>query len=267
MSTFAIDDAGLGELCAYLDDAFWRFLHTWGLARCEQGRALELGANPYFTTWLLREFTDLDLTLANYFGGDRGRLVQKLRYIAPDGSPREHSLESDLFNMEEDTFPYGDRSFDVVCFCEILEHLLMNPLHSLNEIHRVLRPDGLLVLTTPNVARLGNVLALVAGENLYDPYSGYGPYGRHNREYTQHELVRLLTFAGFDVHAAFTADAHPEPYESRFAYADVAPTVAFRAPDLGQYLFVAARATRAPRNGLPAWLFRSWPPEQLVEQL
>ncbi len=96
-------------------------------------------------------------------------------------------------------------------FCEIVEHLLLDPLHALHEIHRVLRPSGLLVLTTPNVARLGNVLALVAGANIYDPYSGFGPLGRHNREYTRHELVALLRFAGFTVEAAFTARATHDP--------------------------------------------------------
>jgi SAM-dependent methyltransferase len=258
METIRVDDGAEDELAGYLADAYWRFLHTWGLARNENGRALELGANPYFTTWLLQQFSDLDLELANYFGDDRTEIVQKLRYTAKDGVEHIDDLRSALFNMEDAPFPYADDEFDVVLFCEIIEHLLMNPLHALGEIHRVLKPSGLLVLTTPNVARLGNVLSLVAGENVYDPYSGYGPYGRHNREYTLHELVHLLQFAGFTVEKSFTADAHPESFEHRFAYADVAPLVDFRRNDLGQYLFVAARATHAPGTGLPSFLYRSW---------
>ena len=129
--------------------------------------------------------------------------------------------------MEEDPFPYPDNSFSVVFFCEIIEHLLMNPLHSLNEIHRVLAPDGTLVITTPNVARLENVLALVAGTNIYDPYSGHGPYGRHNREYTLHDLAGVLEFAGFTIDRAFTADSRAplQPYESQPGYAAVAPAL------------------------------------------
>jgi SAM-dependent methyltransferase len=261
MGTLRIDGGDTGELAAYLADAFWRFLHTWGLARHERGPALELGANPYFITWLLMEFTDLDLELANYFGDDRAELVQTIEWRGRDGASHEVPFRSALFNMEEGTFPYDDDSFAVVLFCEIIEHLLMNPLHALGEIRRVLRPNGLLVLSTPNVARLGNVLSIAAGENIYDPYSGYGPYGRHNREYTMHELVHLLRFAGFTPEVTFTADAHPEPFAHRFAYDELASVVDFRRNDLGQYLFVSARATHAPMAGLPSFLYRSYPPD------
>jgi len=147
----------------------------------------------------------------------------------------------------------------------MLEHLLMNPLAPLNEIHRVLKTGGALVLTTPNVARLGNVLGLVNGENVYDPYSGFGPYGRHNREYNRHELHRLLDFAGFEVESSFTADAHPWRAGDWPLSAEVAPLVASRTPDLGQYIFIRARATRPPRKGLPSFLYRSWPDGSIVD--
>jgi SAM-dependent methyltransferase len=109
--------------------------------------------------------------------------------------------------------------FDVVLFCEILDHLLVDPVAALREIHRVLRPGGTLVLTTPNVARLESVARLLAGANIYDPYSGHGPYGRHNREYTMSELEQLLIAAGFVVDSAFSADVHPN---DAYRYADAA---------------------------------------------
>jgi SAM-dependent methyltransferase len=85
--------------------------------------------------------------------------------------------------MEESQFPYEDNTFDVVLYCEIIEHLLMNPVNTQREINRVLKPNGTLVVITPNVAGLGNVFAMVDGRSLYDPYSGYGVYGPHNRDY------------------------------------------------------------------------------------
>ena len=65
-----IDNSGPGALDPYVEDSFERFLFTWDLAKDLQGSCLELGANPYFTTLLLKEFSSLDVHLANYFGGD-----------------------------------------------------------------------------------------------------------------------------------------------------------------------------------------------------
>lgn len=263
--TWSVNGEPVGHLDGYVADSHLRFLHTWDLVREETGRCLELGANPYFTTHLLDRHTELDLTLANYYGHN-GEVDEYVTFL-PHGAQERERVErhSHMFNVEEDTFPFEDDAFDVVLFCEMLEHLLMNPLATLREIHRVLKPSGVLVLTTPNVARLDNVLSLVEGVNMYDPYSGYGPYGRHNREYTRDELHRLLEFAGFDVERSFTADGHASTAAGRPHYPQVAPLVAPRLPDLGHYLFVRARAVRAPREGLPSFLYRSYPEGAIVD--
>jgi SAM-dependent methyltransferase len=263
--SWSVNDEPVGHLDGYVDDSLYRFLHTWSLVRDERGRCLELGSNPYFTTHLLEHYTDLDLTLANYYG-QTGSFDETVSYLPHAGPERvEVQRSGAAFNVEEDEFPYPSDSFDVVLFCEMLEHLLMNPLATLREIHRVLKPGGALILTTPNVARIDNVMAMVHGANIYDPYSGYGPYGRHNREYTRHELHRLLDFAGFDVDLSFTADGHPyDPHRWPRRHA-VHPLIEYRREDLGHYLFVRARAVRTPREGLPGFLYRSWPDDAIVE--
>lgn len=263
--SWSVNGEPVGHLDAYVTDSYQRFLYTWGLVREERGRWLELGANPYFTTWLLDSFTDLDLTLANYYGTS-GTAREIVSWQAPGQTTRSEVVrESALFNVEEERFPFDDGSMDGVLFCEMLEHLLMNPLHTLGEIHRILRPSGCLILTTPNVARLENVLRLLHGANLYDPYSGFGPYGRHNREYTRHELHRLLEFAGFDVEFSMTADGHPSDAKKWGMYEVGSDLVSYRLPDLGHYLYVKARSARPPRTGLPSFLYRSWPPGEIVD--
>lgn len=58
--------------------------------------------------------------------------------------------------------PYPDNFFDVVVCGEVIEHVVDTD-NLLAEIRRVLTPNGLLILTTPNLAYLPNRLMLMMG--------------------------------------------------------------------------------------------------------
>jgi SAM-dependent methyltransferase len=159
-----------------------------------EGReVLELGSSPFIMSLLIERFLGHEITPANFFGNFRdatGYEDEVTLTSARDGVQR--TFRYPIFNLELDAFPYADDRFDVVLCCEILEHLAFDPAHMISEIHRVLRPGGRLVLTTPNAKRLQNLWLLARGHNVYERYSGYGVYGRHNREYTSWEVQRLL---------------------------------------------------------------------------
>jgi SAM-dependent methyltransferase len=240
------------EAEGYLGDALQRFQVTMAaLGRLEpDARVLELGSNPYFLTRLLRR-RGYQVTCGNYFGDHVpvGPGVQEAARVSDGALER---FEFDHFNIESGPFPYADESFDVVLFCEILEHLPFDPVNALGEIHRVLRKGtGIVVLTTPNAVRSGNVAKLLRGENTYESLSGYGAYGRHNREYTLDELDRLLTSNGFETVHGFTADvhAHEEHFMPDAPFIDTA--------DRGDNLFYVARAVGRDRWHYPDWLFTS----------
>lgn len=259
-----IEGAPEEEIRNYCRQDFRRFVHTYGLCREHQGRCLELGSNPYFTTMLLRDFTSLQTTLANYFSPEALRSsCQKIFINDPlAAATREMEMSFDHFNIELEEFPYPDNFFDLVLFCEILEHLVQDPVKVLREIKRVLRPGGMLVLTTPNACRLENVARMVAGVNTSDPYSAYGPYGRHNREYTRHEIYLLLKYLGFTITEMFTADVH---YNHSGVYAslpELEPLLRFRKNDLGQYIFVRAENDGLAGARRPGFLFRSYPADE-----
>ena len=102
-------------------------------------------------------------------------------------------------NFENDVIPYHDNEFDCVIFTEVLEHIaIKHPVKILEEIKRLLSPGGILILSTPNVSTIGNVFALMHGDNVFwDPKIFYGSTDRHNREYTPKEVFSLLQDAGF----------------------------------------------------------------------
>jgi predicted SAM-dependent methyltransferase len=122
--------------------------------------------------------------------------------------------EIDLFDVERDRFPYGDNYFDTLLACELLEHLNHDPMHMLIEAHRVLKPNGALVLTTPNAASwtsLHSILTDRENPYLFSHYpnplkSQTEPGLRHVREFTANEVVRIMTSAGFEVDTLITED-------------------------------------------------------------
>lgn len=267
VTSVRVQDAPETEMRAYGTHDFRRFVYTWGLAKDIKGKCLELGGNPYFTTMLLKKFTDLDISLANYFGPENnGEYTQVVDYLELNsGEKKTEKFTFRHFNIENDQFPYEDGDFDLVIFAEIIEHLLNDPSKVLREIKRVLKQNGTLILTTPNVARLENVARMISGANIYDPYSGYGPYGRHNREYNRHELVQLLKFEGYEPTACFTADVHSNNAQAFCNIETIAELLRFRENDLGQYIFIKAIATLSDLcMKRPAWLYRSYPNEELA---
>ena len=150
ITSVRVKDAPEAEMKAYGTNDFKRFVYTWGLAKEIKGKCLELGGNPYFTTMLLKKFTNLDVSLANYFGYENnGEFTQTVSYKDLDQSKKNEDLKYMHFNVEKDEFPYKEGVFDLVIFAEIIEHLLNDPCSVLREIKRVLKPGGTLILTTP----------------------------------------------------------------------------------------------------------------------
>jgi SAM-dependent methyltransferase len=261
------------SIVEYCNQDFERFVHTFGLVQRSIGKAsdtvegLELGANPYFTTTLLRQFTRATWHLANYFDPSvpNGAASERVFHgeLGRHGATVSSELTYSHFNIEKDPFPFASESLDIVLFCEIIEHLLNDPCRVLREIRRVLRNGGTLVLTTPNVCRLENVARMIAGVNIYDPYSGHGPYGRHNREYSKHELFLLLDYLGFTIEEMFTADVDENRTESYLDPDKFGHLIEYRKHDLGHYIFLRATKTGEAHAKKPAWLYRSYHPSQL----
>lgn len=212
-------------------------------------RVLELGANPYFMTLLVQKYLGYRVTPANFFGDYRDATggtdditIRSARY------GEAHTFSFKIFNVETDPYPYDDAEFDLVLCCEILEHLVKDPSHLMSESHRVLKPTGHLIVTTPNVTRLENIVKIVRGENLYHPYFGFGVYGRHNREYTAAELGQLLGVHHFET-TVVVDDAYPHGRPYRLA-TSVGPLRKRKDNLLG-----IERATGVRTRRYPDWLY------------
>ena len=93
--------------------------------------------------------------------------------------------------------PYRDGVFDAVTCLDVIEHVL-DPRHLLRELARVLRPYGVLVVTTPNTRAYRHILTLIRGRFPRTSGDPEGYDGGHLHYFTFSDVCHLLREAGFD---------------------------------------------------------------------
>lgn len=105
--------------------------------------------------------------------------------------------------------PFSNEYFDIVYMGDVIEHLL-NPDFAIKEVRRVLKSDGFLVLSTPNIASWLNRLLLVVGlqplSSEVSTVKSFGRYGKqditpvgHLRLFTYRALKEFLAYYQFSV--------------------------------------------------------------------
>lgn len=194
-------DAAVEEMIVGGGLPLWREILTLVPPRTGAGRLLELGSPPFHTSLLVQKLRGYEITPTAGVLDERRTLTQTVHSKLHG---EEHSFDCACFDLEHERFPFADGAFDVVLFCEVIEHLFENPVFTLSEIHRVLRPGGTLIVSTPNAARSGNLMRLWFGANVFDAYHLGSPLrgSRHSREYTMAELAGLIGGCGFGLEVA-----------------------------------------------------------------
>ena len=216
-------------------------------------RVLELGSAPYFFSALMYHYFNYELIGSNVQAGvmphksdEIERVSVKLRH---GKAGQVDTLPVYMFNFELDRFPFEDGEFDLVICMEVIEHLAYSPSHMLAEAHRVLKSGGTLLLTTPNAIDLNKTIRMVRNKSIAFEYSGYGVYGRHNREFTGQELAELSADCGYRIRQVQLENVYQQfknwPLRD-FLYSVLMSTTNLPAPyfiNKRDYIFVVAEAT------------------------
>jgi len=134
-------------------------------------------------------------------GCGTSRIIQTLpNAIALDVSfPRLRYLKKTnklLANASIKSLPFKDRSFQTVICSGVIEHIKKDDA-IFDELKRVLKKDGVLIIATPDYAKITwNVI-----EGLYNFVLGnaYGDKYEYISHYTHNELHKKLSFSGFDI--------------------------------------------------------------------
>jgi ubiquinone/menaquinone biosynthesis C-methylase UbiE len=162
-------------------------------------RFLDIGCGDGDISLLLKE----SMGAQEAFGVD---IAQRAVELA-----NQKGIKAFLVDIDNQPLPFEDNYFDAIYCGEVIEHVF-DPDNLLLEINRVLKPNGLFVLTTPNLAGWSNRFALFFG---YQPFSmavsprneslgklliksSEGQWG-HIRVFTLRALKTIVTLYGFNI--------------------------------------------------------------------
>jgi SAM-dependent methyltransferase len=114
---------------------------------------------------------------------------------------QEYNCRFAAVDICKEPLPFSDGQFAVVTFSEVLEHLPIERVNFvLSEIARVIRPNGVLIVSSPNQASLENRVRLLMGKSILampeEIESARGVFG-HIRLYTPAEVESKLSTMGF----------------------------------------------------------------------
>ena len=219
-------------------------------------RVLEMGAYLQITPALKTKLGYGEVRGCYY--GELGRTDHR-SVISTNGEPFECDI--DLFDAEKDRFPYAGEYFDTVLCGELIEHLFEDPMHLMSEINRILKPGGHVVLTTPNIASLRGISAILQGfhPGLFHAYIKPNPSGeadpRHNREYTPREIHQLLENSGFEVKLLETGDFRDAPHPEYGWVIHLLDRYELDKSLRGEGIYAVGRKTGGVRERYPGWLY------------
>jgi len=99
-------------------------------------------------------------------------------------------------DIQEDRIPFNNGYFDIIIFAEVVEHLLY-PEKAIEEIKRVLKKDGIVIITTPNFLVFSNRIKMFFGK--FD-YTDTGIFDRgHVHFFSYKSLLKFVKKGGFEI--------------------------------------------------------------------
>jgi SAM-dependent methyltransferase len=121
---------------------------------------------------------------------------------------KRNNLRSISFDLDDSDaqFPFADESFDAVISLATVEHII-NLDHHLNEINRILAPDGYFYISAPNYSGIQfSIPFLLTGRTFHNPLvEGLPKYEfyAHVRYFTYKTLLEFVASFGFKPRAVY----------------------------------------------------------------
>jgi SAM-dependent methyltransferase len=146
-------------------------------------KALEIGSSVYSRTAELTNYVKKIIGVELHEERIPNKKNEKIKYLIGD--------------WENLTSFIPINSVNIAIASHVIEHV-PNDLKAINQLYKVLKPDGIAILNTPNRERLvRRIIELFTGKKNF-------PFGEHIREYAETDIINLINkslFKKFEVKA------------------------------------------------------------------
>ncbi len=187
---------------------FWRFLFSLNLLVSEQNikdkKILDIGGGIGIMAIALNNLGAQVTITDKFIFPDESKNCytisnfDKLKHIWD-----ENSIKVIRADVAKDKLPFNDNYFDIVTCDATIEHLDASPRILFEEVQRILKGNGLFLVTTPNLADLLRRLRFfLLGRSPYwdlrDFFESGSNFRGHRREFTVSEIIRMLEWSSFE---------------------------------------------------------------------
>lgn len=127
----------------------------------------------------------------------------------------EKGLNATLSDIDKDGLDFPDKSFDVVWAGDVIEHVF-DPLFLFEEIARVLKDDGVVLLTVPNNFSLKSRIKIaLTGQSLQSGIYKKLRQCKHHTFFSWDLLTYMLDHAKFRIERYNSIIVHAKPNKRR----------------------------------------------------
>ena len=189
---------------------FDRFLERLTVPEAKNFKVLEIGSHYLHTSILLasRGFQIDAMDVGEFWNLDFVKSRGERFGLNP-------IIENDLSRMG--TFQSVENEYDLVVFTEIMEHITFNPIPFWKTIYQILKPGGMIYISTPNAFALPNYIRNLKNTLLMKSIGITVPeifskvtYGHHWKEYSAKEIETYFQALSSD----FEIEINPYHYQS-----------------------------------------------------
>ena len=118
-----------------------------------------------------------------------------------------HNINVTPWNLHIEDKPNTLGEYDIVISSEVIEHLMISSDSIIRKKSEILKPNGYMIITTPNLYRISNIFKICKGDNIIEPFPDIAKFINnvifdtrvHPRELTMKEIISSCKKNGLNI--------------------------------------------------------------------